>query len=161
MNLFRDWKDLDLEMGQKVVLPHPKGGPLRQPCVSISISLLIPVSYHSLPGRTDWKLWLKWVVAVTKTKPVTTALPLCRLKNPNLAEKVLTKVTEILENYPFDFKGARIITGIEEGAYGWITINYLLGKFTKVIMSQHPWSGSLGAKAIAVSGSTWIACQSE
>ncbi|XP_016075521.1 PREDICTED: ectonucleoside triphosphate diphosphohydrolase 1 [Miniopterus natalensis] len=63
----------------------------------------------------------------------TAGMRLLRLKNPNLAEKVLTKVTEILENYPFDFKGARIITGIEEGAYGWITINYLLGKFTKTI----------------------------
>lgn len=30
------------------------------------------------------------------------------------------------------FKGARILTGEEEGAYGWITINYLLESFTKV-----------------------------
>lgn len=30
------------------------------------------------------------------------------------------------------FKGARILTGEEEGAYGWITINYLLDSFTKV-----------------------------
>ncbi|MEI4878558.1 hypothetical protein, partial [Klebsiella pneumoniae] len=32
---------------------------------------------------------------------------------------------------PFDFQGAKIITGQEEGAYGWITINYLLGRFTQ------------------------------
>nr|KAF6424834.1 ectonucleoside triphosphate diphosphohydrolase 1 [Molossus molossus] len=59
----------------------------------------------------------------------TAGMRLLRLENEQLADKVLAKVTEVLRNYPFDFQGARIITGKEEGAYGWITINYLLGKF--------------------------------
>lgn len=116
------------------------------------------MSDYSLPGRTDGKLWLRWVVAVIKTKQVTSALPLHRLENENLADAVLEEVTKSLRGFPFDFQGARIISGKEEGAYGWITINYLLGKFTKVIILQHPWSASLGANAIALSGSTWIAC---
>lgn len=37
-----------------------------------------------------------------------------------------------MQEYPVAFKGARILTGEEEGAYGWITINYLLDSFTKV-----------------------------
>lgn len=37
-----------------------------------------------------------------------------------------------MQEYPVAFRGARIITGEEEGAYGWITINYLLESFTKV-----------------------------
>lgn len=35
------------------------------------------------------------------------------------------------------FCGAQIITGEEEGAYGWITINYLLESFTKVGGEKH------------------------
>lgn len=76
---------------------------------------------------------------VIQTKSVTTALPLCSIENEQLADKVLTMVTESLSRYHFDFQGARIISGQEEGAYGWITINYLLGKFTQVIRSKHLW----------------------
>ncbi|XP_066094962.1 ectonucleoside triphosphate diphosphohydrolase 1 [Saccopteryx bilineata] len=61
----------------------------------------------------------------------TAGMRLLRLENEQSADKVLAELTEILRNQPFDFQGARIISGMEEGAYGWITINYLLGKFTK------------------------------
>lgn len=115
---------------------------------------------------TSWENRLQavaeWVVAVIKTKPVTSVLPLHRLENEQLADKVLAKVTEVLRNYPFDFQGARIITGKEEGAYGWITINYLLGKFIKVINYLiAPMEWLPGGQCHCVSGNTWIACQSE
>ncbi|XP_044896425.1 ectonucleoside triphosphate diphosphohydrolase 1 isoform X2 [Felis catus] len=61
----------------------------------------------------------------------TAGMRLLRMENEHLADKVLSMVTKSLNNYHFDFHGARIITGQEEGAYGWITINYLLGKFTQ------------------------------
>lgn len=61
------------------------------------------------------------------------------MENERLADKILAAVAKSISSYPFDFQGARIITGQEEGAYGWITINYLLGRFTQVIVSQHPW----------------------
>uniref|UniRef100_A0A672UAC4 Ectonucleoside triphosphate diphosphohydrolase 8 n=1 Tax=Strigops habroptila TaxID=2489341 RepID=A0A672UAC4_STRHB len=48
------------------------------------------------------------------------------------AEQVLAEVAKTMQEYPVAFKGARILTGEEEGAYGWITINYLLDSFTKV-----------------------------
>lgn len=70
-------------------------------------------------------------------KPVNASLPLCRIENEQLANTVLIAVARSLSKYHFDFQGARIITGQEEGAYGWITINYLLGKFSQVIISQY------------------------
>ncbi|VTJ89170.1 Hypothetical predicted protein, partial [Marmota monax] len=48
-----------------------------------------------------------------------------------MAGKVMAAVIRSLNNYPFNFHGAKIITGQEEGAYGWITINYLLGHFVQ------------------------------
>ncbi|KAM4704216.1 ectonucleoside triphosphate diphosphohydrolase 1 [Rhinophrynus dorsalis] len=59
----------------------------------------------------------------------TAGMRLLRLNNPKLADDVLLSVERALRSTPFDFQGARIITGQEEGAYGWITINYLLGNF--------------------------------
>lgn len=89
---------------------------------------------------------------------------MCRIENEQLADKVLAVVAGSLSNYHFDFQGARIITGQEEGAYGWITINYLLGKFTQVIIS-HPgrWLPRVwgGVNAIAVLGSIGICSQNE
>lgn len=76
---------------------------------------------------------------IIKAKMITSALPLYRMESEELADRVLDVVERSLSNYPFDFQGARIITGQEEGAYGWITINYLLGKFSQVNISQHPW----------------------
>lgn len=37
-----------------------------------------------------------------------------------------------------DFRGARILTGNEEGSFGWITVNYLLETLVKV------WAGGEG-----------------
>ncbi|KAG9469820.1 hypothetical protein GDO78_019607, partial [Eleutherodactylus coqui] len=59
----------------------------------------------------------------------TAGMRLLRRTNPEVADKVLTSVEDTLRSSHFDFQGARIITGQEEGAYGWITINYLLGNF--------------------------------
>ncbi|XP_036192389.1 ectonucleoside triphosphate diphosphohydrolase 1 isoform X1 [Myotis myotis] len=68
----------------------------------------------------------------------TAGMRLLRLENENLADDVLEEVTESLRSFPFDFQGARIISGKEEGAYGWITINYLMGKFTKKLRWLYP-----------------------
>ncbi|KAK3597785.1 hypothetical protein CHS0354_006145 [Potamilus streckersoni] len=53
--------------------------------------------------------------------------------NHALSESILEKVREIIKNYPFQFDNpkerARIISGDEEGTFGWVTSNYILGKF--------------------------------
>lgn len=54
------------------------------------------------------------------------------LQNRSIADRVLSAVEKTLHSSPFNFQGARVISGQEEGAYGWITINYLLGNFKQV-----------------------------
>uniref|UniRef100_A0A8D2DSP4 Ectonucleoside triphosphate diphosphohydrolase 1 n=1 Tax=Sciurus vulgaris TaxID=55149 RepID=A0A8D2DSP4_SCIVU len=59
----------------------------------------------------------------------TAGMRLLRMESEQLADRVMAAVIRSLSDYPFNFQGATIISGQEEGAYGWITINYLLGNF--------------------------------
>ncbi|XP_051567668.1 ectonucleoside triphosphate diphosphohydrolase 8-like isoform X2 [Myxocyprinus asiaticus] len=61
----------------------------------------------------------------------TAGMRLLSLENKSQADIILAEVTKTIQSYPFDFRGARILTGMEEGAYGWITINYLFESFIK------------------------------
>ncbi|CAB1344063.1 unnamed protein product, partial [Coregonus sp. 'balchen'] len=47
------------------------------------------------------------------------------MENQSLSDLVLGSVEEALRSSPFSYQGARIITGQEEGAFGWVTVNYL------------------------------------
>ncbi|NWX14156.1 ENTP8 diphosphohydrolase, partial [Aegotheles bennettii] len=69
----------------------------------------------------------------------TAGMRLLREQNSSAAERVLAAVAQTMREYPVAFKGARILTGEEEGAYGWITINYLLDSFTKYSPRAHTW----------------------
>nr|XP_048308807.1 ectonucleoside triphosphate diphosphohydrolase 1 isoform X2 [Myodes glareolus] len=81
----------------------------------------------------------------------TAGMRLLRMESEQAADRVLAEVSRSLRNYSFDFQGAKIITGQEEGAYGWITINYLLGKFTQkqgwlnLISADHQKEETFGA----------------
>ncbi|NXY84951.1 ENTP1 diphosphohydrolase, partial [Alcedo cyanopectus] len=66
----------------------------------------------------------------------TAGMRLLSLENKSAADKVLSSVEKTLRSAPFNFQGARIISGQEEGAYGWITINYLLGNFKQVLYQK-------------------------
>ncbi|NWH22077.1 ENTP1 diphosphohydrolase, partial [Grus americana] len=70
----------------------------------------------------------------------TAGMRLLSLENKSAADKVLSSVEKTLRSAPFNFQGARIISGQEEGAYGWITINYLLGNFKQVLYQQSGWT---------------------
>lgn len=48
------------------------------------------------------------------------------------SKEVLASLKEYLSSLPFMFQNASIITGQEEGLYGWITVNYLMGNFLEV-----------------------------
>nr|XP_056706113.1 ectonucleoside triphosphate diphosphohydrolase 1 [Euleptes europaea] len=63
----------------------------------------------------------------------TAGMRLLRKQNKDAAETVLSEVAATLRSYPFNFQGARILSGGEEGAYGWITVNYLLGNFKESV----------------------------
>uniref|UniRef100_A0A8C5QYB1 Ectonucleoside triphosphate diphosphohydrolase 8 n=1 Tax=Leptobrachium leishanense TaxID=445787 RepID=A0A8C5QYB1_9ANUR len=65
----------------------------------------------------------------------TAGMRLLSLENPDVSKRILEEVAKIIRSYPINFRGARIISGQEEGAYGWITINYLLESFMKYSFS--------------------------
>ena len=44
----------------------------------------------------------------------------------------MASVREYMISLPFAFQNASIITGREEGLYGWVTVNYLMGNFIHV-----------------------------
>lgn len=54
------------------------------------------------------------------------------ITNSQESHDVLSSVTSMLKSYPFDFRGAKILSGEDEGVFGWVTANYLLENFIKV-----------------------------
>ncbi|KAK3529569.1 hypothetical protein QTP70_031988 [Hemibagrus guttatus] len=61
----------------------------------------------------------------------TAGMRLLKMENDVDSINVLASVEKSLQTYPFSYQGARIITGQEEGAFGWITVNYLSENFRK------------------------------
>lgn len=56
-----------------------------------------------------------------------------RITNPDKASQILQEVKQKIKSFPFNFRGAVILSGQEEGVYGWVTVNYLLENFIKVL----------------------------
>uniref|UniRef100_A0A6Q2WSX3 Ectonucleoside triphosphate diphosphohydrolase 2b n=1 Tax=Esox lucius TaxID=8010 RepID=A0A6Q2WSX3_ESOLU len=78
----------------------------------------------------------------------TAGMRLLNIANPTQSEEILEEVGNKLRTYPFDFRGATILSGQEEGAYGWVTVNYLLENFIKygfVGRWLSPGRGTVGA----------------
>uniref|UniRef100_A0A8C3CKX3 Ectonucleoside triphosphate diphosphohydrolase 2 n=1 Tax=Cairina moschata TaxID=8855 RepID=A0A8C3CKX3_CAIMO len=61
----------------------------------------------------------------------TAGMRLLNIANFEASNAVLSAVTAMLKSYPFDFRGAKILSGEEEGVFGWVTANYLLENFIK------------------------------
>ncbi|XP_062361703.1 ectonucleoside triphosphate diphosphohydrolase 8-like [Cinclus cinclus] len=71
----------------------------------------------------------------------TAGMRLLREENSTKAEQVFAEVSKAIGEYPVDFRGARILTGSEEGSFGWITVNYLLQTLVKFSFAEkweHP-----------------------
>ncbi|NWW48342.1 ENTP8 diphosphohydrolase, partial [Pedionomus torquatus] len=71
----------------------------------------------------------------------TAGMRLLREQNSTKAEQVFAEVAKTIGEYPVDFRGAQILTGNEEGSFGWITVNYLLEtliKFSFAEQWEHP-----------------------
>ncbi|XP_034969623.1 ectonucleoside triphosphate diphosphohydrolase 8 [Zootoca vivipara] len=69
----------------------------------------------------------------------TAGMRLLRMENESASKQVLEEVAKTIKQYPVSFQGAQIISGNDEGAYGWITINYLLDSFTKYSAKDRGW----------------------
>ncbi|NXW82488.1 ENTP2 diphosphohydrolase, partial [Alopecoenas beccarii] len=61
----------------------------------------------------------------------TAGMRLLNITDPQASDAVLRAVAATLRSYPFDFRGAKILSGEEEGVFGWVTANYLLENFIK------------------------------
>ncbi|XP_076126411.1 ectonucleoside triphosphate diphosphohydrolase 2-like [Alosa pseudoharengus] len=61
----------------------------------------------------------------------TAGMRLLNMSNTLESDQILKEVSAKLKVYPFNFRGATILSGQEEGAYGWVTVNYLLENFIK------------------------------
>ncbi|XP_048876665.1 ectonucleoside triphosphate diphosphohydrolase 2-like [Brienomyrus brachyistius] len=61
----------------------------------------------------------------------TAGMRLLNISNPSASDRILGEVAEKIRSYPFDFQEAVILSGQQEGAYGWVTVNYLMEKFIK------------------------------
>ncbi|MBV99015.1 Ectonucleoside triphosphate diphosphohydrolase 2, partial [Eschrichtius robustus] len=78
----------------------------------------------------------------------TAGMRLLHLTSPEASANVLAAATQTLTQYPFDFRGARILSAQDEGVFGWVTANYLLENFIKygwVGQWFRPKKGTLGA----------------
>lgn len=63
----------------------------------------------------------------------TAGMRLLQIGNPIASEAVLESVRKTISTYPFKFTNptsqARIVNGSDEGAFGWITSNFITGSF--------------------------------
>ncbi|XP_057611737.1 ectonucleoside triphosphate diphosphohydrolase 8 isoform X3 [Chionomys nivalis] len=66
----------------------------------------------------------------------TAGMRLLSQKNSSQARDILAAVSLTLNKSPVDFWGAEILAGQDEGAFGWITINYVLGMLLKYSSGQ-------------------------
>lgn len=59
----------------------------------------------------------------------------CSIENSSAAEAVLRAVEGTLQKSPFSYQGSRTLSGQEEGAFGWVTVNYLDERLKQVSAS--------------------------
>uniref|UniRef100_A0A3B4AVR4 Ectonucleoside triphosphate diphosphohydrolase 1 n=1 Tax=Periophthalmus magnuspinnatus TaxID=409849 RepID=A0A3B4AVR4_9GOBI len=62
----------------------------------------------------------------------TAGMRLLNIENSTASDQVFQAVSESLQKSPFSFQGARILSGQEEGAFGWVTVNYLDDRLKQV-----------------------------
>ncbi|KAM3859457.1 ectonucleoside triphosphate diphosphohydrolase 1 [Diretmus argenteus] len=55
----------------------------------------------------------------------TAGMRLLNMENSSVSDMVFQAVAAALQKFPFSYQGARILSGQEEGAFGWVTVNYL------------------------------------
>ncbi|XP_036937887.1 ectonucleoside triphosphate diphosphohydrolase 1 isoform X1 [Acanthopagrus latus] len=61
----------------------------------------------------------------------TAGMRLLNKENSSASDEVLKAVESALQKFPFSYQGARILSGQEEGAFGWVTVNYLDDRLTQ------------------------------
>ncbi|XP_042281235.1 ectonucleoside triphosphate diphosphohydrolase 3 isoform X2 [Thunnus maccoyii] len=89
----------------------------------------------------SWKAFRACMENITKAIPpkkhkttplflgATAGMRLLHEADEQRSNEILASLRDYLSSLPFIFQNASIITGQEEGLYGWITVNYLMGNF--------------------------------
>uniref|UniRef100_K7G7D4 Ectonucleoside triphosphate diphosphohydrolase 2 n=1 Tax=Pelodiscus sinensis TaxID=13735 RepID=K7G7D4_PELSI len=99
--------------------PEQAGSSLK-PCLSQAMKE-IPTQQH---GQTP-----VYLGATDSTR-------LSTLTSPAVSDSLLAAVSSALKLFPFDFRGAEILSPPQQAVFGWVTVNYLLENFIK-----YGWSG--------------------
>uniref|UniRef100_A0A668AT33 Ectonucleoside triphosphate diphosphohydrolase 3 n=1 Tax=Myripristis murdjan TaxID=586833 RepID=A0A668AT33_9TELE len=96
----------------------------------------------------SWKGFKACMVNVTENIPpekhnktplflgATAGMRLLQMEDEKRSNEVLANLRKYLGSLPFMFQNASIISGQEEGLYGWITVNYLMGNFLETVGSM-------------------------
>uniref|UniRef100_A0A1A7Y0E5 Ectonucleoside triphosphate diphosphohydrolase 2 b n=2 Tax=Iconisemion striatum TaxID=60296 RepID=A0A1A7Y0E5_9TELE len=61
----------------------------------------------------------------------TAGMRILQISDPEQSDQILEEVGLKIQSYPFSYQGAAILSGQDEGAYGWVTVNYVLENFIK------------------------------
>lgn len=61
----------------------------------------------------------------------TAGMRLLNLTNTTQAKAIFEAISDVLGKSPLDFWGANLLSGRDEGSFGWITINYVLDRLVK------------------------------
>ncbi|RXN05960.1 ectonucleoside triphosphate diphosphohydrolase 3-like protein [Labeo rohita] len=77
----------------------------------------------------------------------TAGMRLLHMKDEETSNSILKDIKNYLSSLPFNFQNASIISGQEEGLYGWITVNYLKGNFLEKTL-WNAWVHPHGAKTV-------------
>ncbi|XP_017265520.1 ectonucleoside triphosphate diphosphohydrolase 3 [Kryptolebias marmoratus] len=92
----------------------------------------------------------------------TAGMRLLHQRDEQKSNEIMDSLREYLSSLPFDFRNASIMTGQEEGLYGWITVNYLKGNFLEKNLWNtyvHPHSSETVGSMDLGGASTQIAFQ--
>ncbi|KAL0984901.1 hypothetical protein UPYG_G00150200 [Umbra pygmaea] len=77
----------------------------------------------------------------------TAGMRLLQSQNEAKSNEILQNLQNYLQSLPFNFQNASIMSGEEEGLYGWITVNYLMGNFLEKNM-WNMWVRPAGGKMV-------------
>ncbi|KAG7475878.1 ectonucleoside triphosphate diphosphohydrolase 3 [Solea senegalensis] len=106
-----------------------------------------------------WKAFQDCMKTITKIIPAekhkttplflgaTAGMRMLHQEDEQRSDEIMTSLTSYLRSLPFHFQKASIITGQEEGLYGWVSVNYLMGNF----LEKNLWNAYIqpeGAKTV-------------
>ncbi|KAM4821236.1 ectonucleoside triphosphate diphosphohydrolase 3 isoform 1-T2 [Thomomys bottae] len=105
----------------------------------------IPRAFEDCMGRVKTQVPAPLQPSTRLYLGATAGMRLLRLQNETAANAILGSIRDYFETQPFDFRGAQILSGQEEGVYGWITANYIKGNFLERTL-WHAWAHPHGVQ---------------